>query len=627
MKTNTKKFGILALLTVLLIGVVSVSAWTQEQGTSGSGSSDTTEAWHATNVFEPYAVKEIPGAFYFTPAASSKEFAIFGYMSKITPMPQEIEAEKKRINKIIDESVKNGYGSWENFENEMRKVGEQTAQSEKKKAPEWLQSLLPPSLIKEAVPLLMKGALLYAKAHPEAMREPVGNVGETGVIVVNRWGEVTKIPLGINTPVVSIDISPDGGTAAVLTDMSFEDENGNLHPLGEISLINLNTKTRTYSWIFANLAGHLAFVPGTNWLAFDCYTDMNDFGKQDIWFLGLRTKQVLKYHFHTYGNASALVYGKNVTYPNFVFGLDPTSHDPLVALYSKGYFEIHNIMLNQKLLKVLANGYTLAFAHNCPWVFSGVGELWDYRNKNLISSVKLAAGKSFPAIYAKFTKDDRSIIYVGPFGYPKRFDTDTKRTVKSCDFYSRAGVSFLTPDDRFLISFWEGKGMVAYKKHYLKRSKLCLHIIDTQNLRTRQNICFKNSTVIDAAMAGNTLIVSNFDQLYVYVNAASIASAQPLPSETHGSLLEEIEKSPEKFADKIIELDGWAWGWMAQPPEGVDVSSLRSASHNYGSRMDGTFTDGVVSILYPVPVKFSGPFHLKARVVITPAGWQLVPVD
>lgn len=55
------------------------------------------------NVFELYAVKKIPGAFYFTPAASSKEFAIFGYMSKINPTPEEIELEKQRINKIIDE--------------------------------------------------------------------------------------------------------------------------------------------------------------------------------------------------------------------------------------------------------------------------------------------------------------------------------------------------------------------------------------------------------------------------------------------------------------------------------------------------------------------------------------------
>ena len=467
------------------------------------------------NVFEPYAVEKIPGAFYFTPAAFSKEFALFGYASKITPTPEELEAEKKRINKIIDESVKQGYGSWENFEKEMRKAGEKATKKEEKEAPAWLKYLLPPSLIKEAAPLLMKGALLYVKAHPEASREPIGNVGETGIIIVSRWGNVTKIPLGINAPVESIAVSPDGKMAAVLTDMSFEDKNGRLHILGEISLIDLRWKEKIYSRIFANLAGHIAFVPGTNWLAFDYHTDMHDFGKQDVRFFDIKTKRILKYNFHTLGNGSGSIHGKDIDYPNFILDRDPINGHPLIATYNRGYFEIYKIMTGKRLLKVLSNGHTLAFAHKHPWVFSGVGEFWDYKKAMKIGSVKLAAGKSFPAIDAKFTKDDSSIIYVD-FGCPKRFDTNTKKVVKTCDFYSSCGLFFLTPDDQFLIGFKERKGMVTYKKRYLKRSKLCLRVIDTRNLRTRQNIYLRNSTVIDAAMAGNTLVVSDFDKIYIF---------------------------------------------------------------------------------------------------------------
>ena len=201
------------------------------------------------NIFELYTTEKIPGAFYFTPAASSKDFAIFGYMSKITPANRELEAEKKRINKIIDESIKEGYGSWENFEREMQKAGEKAAKKEKKEAPRWLKHLLPSSLIKETVPILLKGALLYVKTHPEASREPIGNVGETGIIIVDGWGNVTKIPLGINAPVESIAISHNGRMAAVLTDMSFEDKSGHLHILGEISIIDLNLKTNIFSHI------------------------------------------------------------------------------------------------------------------------------------------------------------------------------------------------------------------------------------------------------------------------------------------------------------------------------------------------------------------------------------------
>lgn len=473
------------------------------------------------NVYELYTVKKIPGAFYFTPAVSSKEYAIFGYVSKITPTPEELEAERKRINAIIDGAVKEGYGSWENFEKEMEKAGEGAAQKESKEAPSWVKSLLPPSLIKNAVPLLMKGALLYAKTHPEASTEPIGNVGETGIVIVDEWGNVTKIPLGLNAPVSSIAVSPDGKMAAVLTDMSFEDEKGYLHVLGEISFIDLTTKTRIYSRIFANLAGHIAFVPGTPvdtyWLAFDYYTDMKDFGKKDVRIFDFKTKEILKYCYHTYGNASASIFGKRVSYPNFIFGLDPAvPHMPIIALYQNGFFELYDVMTGKKLVKVLTNGHTLVFANHHPWVFTGIGELWDYKSANLLSSVKVAFGKSFPAIDAKFTENDLSVIYVEAFGCPKEFDITSKTITKSCDFYSRGGLFFLTPDERFMVAFIEGKGMATYQNRYLRREKLCLRIIDTQNLRARQDICIENSTVVDAGMAESTLIVSDFDKLYIF---------------------------------------------------------------------------------------------------------------
>ena len=241
---------------------------------------------------------------------------------------------------------------------------------------------------------------------------------------------------------------------------------------------------------------------------------MNDFGKQDVRFLDIKTKQILKYHFHTYGNGSSSVFGKSVNDPNFILDRNPINGHSLIATYNSGYFEIYEIMTGKKLLKVLTNGYTLAFAHKHPWVFSGVGELWDYEKGIKIGNVKLADEK-IPALDAKFTKDDSNIIYVD-FGCPKRFDTNTKKVVKTCDFYSSCGLFFLTPDDQFLIGFKEGKGMVTYKKRYLKRSKLCLRVIGAQNLLTRQNICLRNSSVVDAAMAGNTLIVSDFEKIYIF---------------------------------------------------------------------------------------------------------------
>ncbi|MBC7195684.1 MAG: hypothetical protein H5U39_00305 [Deferribacterales bacterium] len=579
------------------------------------------------NVFEPYTVKKIRGALYFTPAVSSKEFALFGYMNKITPTPEEIEAEKKRINAVIDQSIKQGYGSWENFEKAMREAGKQSAQGIKKEAPQWVKSLLPPSLIKETIPLLMKGALIYVRAHPESMREPIGNVGETGIIIVNKWGNVTKIPLGINTPVVSMDISSDGKMAAVLTDMSFEDEKGRLHPLGEISLIDLYSKKRIQSFIFANLAEHVAFVPGTHMLAFECYADRKDLGKREIRFIDLKHYQVTKHHYPAIVSGSGSIFGKNACYPGFILAPIKSFSTPIIALYNKSKYEFYEVFTNRKLFEIPTRGRLFVFAHKHPWVFSGKGELWDYENKKLIAAINPRLnGMLLPLFDAEFTKDDRNIIYLEG-NFLTRFDTEFKKAVVNThDFNSRGGIFFLTPDNRFIISFVSEKGMATYKKRYLKRRKLCLRVIATEDLRVRQNICFKDSTVIDAAMAGNTLIVSDYDKLHIYVNTASMSSQEGQSPETTPSLLAEIEENPEKFANKIIELDGWAWGWMAPPPEVLKDRSIHFAKGNYGSKMDGTFTDGIVSVLYPVPVGFSGPFHLMAKVIITPYGWQLVPV-
>ncbi|SMC18743.1 hypothetical protein SAMN02746041_00516 [Desulfacinum hydrothermale DSM 13146] len=576
------------------------------------------------NVFELFASHKEPGAFYFTPAATSKECALFGYMSKITPTAQEIDEEKRRIHAIIDEAVRNGYGNWGNFEKAMRDAGEQSGQDVRKEAPPWVRSLTPSSLIKEAVPFLMKGSLSYAKAHAEATRDPVGSVGETGVIMVDPWGGVAKVPLGMNAPVVSIDISPSGWMAAVLTDMSFEDENGRLHPLGEISLIDLRSKTRTYSWIFANLAERVAFVPGANMLAFDCYADMNDLSKREVRFIHLKNRQVTKHHFRLTASGSGLIFGKKVRYPNFI----PAPTEPIVAFYTQGMFDLCDILTGQTLLKLTTNSHVLAFAHRHPWVFTGIGELWDFKAKKRLGTIKPRLGRTLLSLgQARFTRNDRYVFYLEG-RILTRFDTERARsTMSTGESRSRAGLFFLTPDDRFIVAFVPGKGMVTYKQNYLRRQRLCLRIIASDTLRAQQDICPKGSTVVDAAMAGNTLIVSDFDHLYVYANAASMAAPEPDHGEPHSSLLEKIERNPGQFANKIIQLDGWAWGWMAQPPASLKGRSPRFARNNYGSRMDGTFTDGIVRIRYPIPVKYSGPFHLKARVAITPAGWQLVPVD
>ena len=574
--------------------------------------------------FTPFKVEKIPGTYYYTPSASSKEFAVFGYVSKITPTPSEIEAEKRRISAIIDESVRTNYGSWQNMDRAFKKEGHKTLDEIEAKAPSWLRYLLPPTLIKETVPLFIKGALLYAKAHPEAMREPVGNVGETGILVVDKGGSVSKIPLGINAPVVSISISKNARLAAVLTDMGVEDEKGRLHPLGEISIIDLDIKKRVRSWIFANIAQRVAFTPLPNVIGFDCYKDMKDLSKRQLCFLNLKDGNLLKYRFDFCAGGSGDIFGKTIHYDGFIFH----PREPVVALYNgKAQYEIWKISTKERIFRV-RSGHPFVFASVHPWAFTSLGQLWDYRSGRLLHRVDLPQKASFlqQAIFS--SKDQRLFCY--DLGRLRCVDIDTRtgRVKNIRTSAKRGGLFFLLPEERYLASFVPNGGLVSYKGRYLRRQRLCLRILRSKDLAWMQDICMANkSTVLDGAAAGNIVAVSDFESLHLFVGPdRPLPQEHPSSTNQNLSVLEQIAANPQAFAGKIIEIDGWAWGWMSRPPSEVSMKNLAFAKGNYGSRNHGTFTDGRIWILYPVPVNFSGPLHVKAKVEITPFGWQLIPV-
>ncbi len=574
--------------------------------------------------FTPYKVEKIPGTYYYTPSASSKEFAVFGYVSKITPAPSEIEAERRRISAIIDETVKKSYGSWQNMNMALKNGGHNTFDEIRAKASSWLQYLLPPTLIKETVPLFIKGALLYAKTRPEVMREPVGNVGETGVVVVDKGGRVSNIPLGINAPVVSISISKDARLAAVLTDMSVEDEKGRLHPLGEISILNLDTKKRVRSWIFANIAQKVAFTPLPNVIALDCYKDKKDLSKRQLFFLNLKDGSLLKYRFDFCAGGLGDILGKTFHYDGFIFH----PREPVVALYNgKAKYEIWKILTSERIFRV-RSGHPFVFASMHPWAFTSLGQLWDYSSGRLLDTVNLHGPARFLQQASFASKDQRLFCY--DLGRLRCMDIDTRtgkvKHIKTSA--KRGGLFFLLPEERYLASFVPNGGLVSYKGRYLRRQRLCLRILSSRDLAWVQDICMtKDSTVLDGAAAGNMLTVSDFESLHLFVGPdGPLPQEHPSSTNQNPSVLEQIAANPQAFAGKIIEIDGWAWGWMSRPPREVSTNNLAFAKGNYGSRNHGTFTDGRIWILYPVPVDFSGPLHLKAKVEITPFGWQLIPV-
>ena len=366
-------------------------------------------SYSRAEVYNLHKIEKIPGALYFTPSASSPEYAVFGYVSKVVPSEGEIRREKERITSVIDRSVKEGYGSWSEMYGQLSSAGDEASRSASEKAPPWLKILFPPSLVKESVPLLLKGAMLYVKAHPEAAGEPIGNVGETGIVIVDGWGGVTKVPLGINAPVVSMDVSGDGRLVAVLTDMSFEDKKGRLHLLGEISLVDLHSKKRMYSWIFANLGKSVAFVPSAHMLAFGCYVNSKNFSEREIRFIDLKDKKITKHHYRFTDPGSGLIFGKKVSHPGFVI----SKNQPVIALYTKGAYEVRSSFTGNLLLKVKSGGRFISFGNKYPWIFTDLGELWDYKTGKLLSRiVPRLQGRLLPLNEGKFTADDAHVVYL-----------------------------------------------------------------------------------------------------------------------------------------------------------------------------------------------------------------------
>jgi len=329
----------------------------------------------------------IPGAYFLTPALSSPIFAIFGYIGKAKPTPEEIDAEKMRIQKILDNCVKQGYDSWENYEKETERAGSEIATKAASKEPEWVCTLLPPSLIKEAVSFFLKSALIWVKAHPEAQIEPFSNAGETGIIIFEGSGRYTKIPIGVDQPVVSIEILPDKRRVAVLCNMSTEYKKGYLHIVGRISLIDLNTKKVYFEQIFANACDELHFSLDGRRLAFPL-RDPAKYAHMVVRFLNLKNKRLDKESIaFSRFDISGDTHGKKHKVPHFQF----VDRGKFIAFYSirdKGIhcYDINDLYSHTTLKRC---GPYFSAAKYGPWIFDAHTKLYHCKKERKIFSTNL----------------------------------------------------------------------------------------------------------------------------------------------------------------------------------------------------------------------------------------------
>ncbi|WP_456451490.1 WD40 repeat domain-containing protein [Hydrogenimonas sp.] len=459
---------------------------------------------------------KIPGALFFTPAASSERLAAFGYLSKAKPTPEEIAAEKRRIQSILENSIAREYGGWEGYEEAMKKAGEEAAKQADKEEPSWAKALMPPSLIEEAVPFFMKGALMWVMAHPEARTEPFGNVGETGVVLLEPSGRYVKVPLGINQPVVSLDISPDGRYVAALGDMSTEDEKGRLHTMGRVSLIDTKTRQVVFSAIFANATDEVRFSPDGRSLAL-LLRDPKDWSRMAVRFLEVPGGRLQKGAIYFKGfDSTQNIHGKTRRLLRFRF----TGGGRALALFDSGEKGLvcYNLQTKTRIGEaVRGSGPLFGAAHTRPWLLDARGRLFRCGERRPVFDLKLPRDLLHEFVDVAFTPDDTAALATDWMGCLYRIDPRTGRYAKSsCRLGERAGLFFLFPDGRTLAAFREvpKEGFVRFGP--LKRKKVELRLFDTASLRPLQALRPSRGTVVDAAAANETLFLGNFDTIDIY---------------------------------------------------------------------------------------------------------------
>ncbi|BDY12844.1 WD40 repeat domain-containing protein [Hydrogenimonas cancrithermarum] len=469
-----------------------------------------TAIWAAP--FEQTRQIQIPGTYYFTPARSGGEWAAFGYVSKVEPTPEELEAHEKRMRTIIDEGIRREYGSWEKYEKAMREAGRKAAAREESGAPSWVKRLMPPAVVQEAVPLFLKGALTYAKSHPEASKEPIGNLGETGVILVSGRGEWRKVALGIDQPVLSLDFSPDGRELAVLTDLSVEDSKGRYHPVGRIDVLAVPSGKRLYSAIFANAVDEVCFTSDGESLTF-LVENPKKWNQKALRFIDRKTwrleKRTLLFDSR---DSSGEAFGKSYRVPHYRFS---PNGERVALLLKDGGIGLFDTKSLRPVFEIEGGGGAFVFAHTRPWLFDDNGRLWNYETKTLRWRTK----ESYkPYRCVAFLPGDGRIVASTIFGALRIFDAETGRTVAASRRHeSYAGLFFPSRDGRHIFGFMSAPhNRFAAYRGCLKRRAVALKVLDASDLRLRQLVDFADSTVLDATAGDDALFISDFDTIHIY---------------------------------------------------------------------------------------------------------------
>ena len=465
----------------------------------------------------PYKLEKtvtVAGAYFFSPAAATDTMAAFGYMGKIRPTPEEVEKERKRIRAIIRGGIEREYGSWENYEKEMQKAGKAAAEHAKAHESDWAKELMPPSLIEQAVPTLLKGALMWVMAHPEKQTRPFGNVGETGVVLVDEKDEAHKVPIGIDQPVVSLSFSPDGRYLAVLSDMSVEDEAGRAHIAGRISVVDTKRRKVLHEWVLANAADEVRFSPDGRYLAF-LLQDPKKWSRKALRLIDTATWNIEPRIFPFQSiRSSGARFGKEYRRAHFRFCCDGKR----VALVTPKGIECRSVESGETLYKTPFGADEFAVARTRPWVFDMFGGLYDCEAKRRILEIPGHRGGLSRYEQVAFVDHDRAVIALNTMLPMERIDLATGKVTRASErTKTKEGLFFLTPDERHFVTFHSlpRGGYATYGP--LRRQRVGLNLFETRSLRYLGSLEPPgHDTFIDAAATDKRIVAGGFATLYLY---------------------------------------------------------------------------------------------------------------
>ncbi len=469
------------------------------------------------NIYVHERTLQLDGKFYFTPVAESSEAVAFGYISKVRPTEEELKAERERLRRIVDEAIKRQYGSYENYYREMEKIGQEAGESYSRKAPGIIKDIMPPSFIKEAVPLLMKGMVLVMRNLPW-VSQPVGNLGETGVVIVRKDLSFSVVKLGVNEPVEFMDFSPDGKLLAVLSDLSYEDKKGNVHIVGRVSLIETATGRIISQWIFRNVRDELRFAPDGKLAVL--YYPWGERKERKVFFINTRTlrveEQALKAKFFSCKGGIDAV---NVKWPVVNFSPDGR----YMGVYLSGWFlEIYTYPQLKPYFKIKADCGPWLFSPDGKYFMDGGGKLWDLPSKSLVGDIskKIKMKPRFPGVLdARFAGD--KLYITDRIGIMRVLSLPELNQLDQSDFYSRITVLKFSPDGRYVASLFtptKGPRIVSYGKR-MRVERAIVKILDASSARLLQLIEDLKPTALSVAFLGDRLVVSDFEGIKVYRKA------------------------------------------------------------------------------------------------------------